>query len=73
MEAVNVNIQLSFKQLVEIIKQLPQGEKEKLSKVLIKETHTIQEHDAILTHLASEKVLSKDWLSPEEDEAWKDL
>jgi len=25
------------------------------------------------THIASEKALAKDWLSPEEDEAWKDL
>lgn len=26
-----------------------------------------------LTHYASEKVLSKDWLTPEEDKAWQDL
>ncbi|MGD0093206.1 MAG: DUF2281 domain-containing protein [Planctomycetota bacterium] len=26
-----------------------------------------------LTALASEAVLAKDWLRPEEDEAWKDL
>ena len=25
------------------------------------------------THFASEKVLAKDWLSPEEDLAWQDL
>jgi hypothetical protein len=25
------------------------------------------------TELLSESVLAKDWLSPEEDEAWKDL
>lgn len=25
------------------------------------------------THLASENVLSKDWLTPEEDKAWQDL
>ncbi len=24
-------------------------------------------------HYASEKALAKDWLSPEEDQAWKDL
>ena len=29
--------------------------------------------DRILTHFASESVLAKDWLTPEEDEAWKDL
>jgi hypothetical protein len=26
-----------------------------------------------LTHYASEKVLAKDWLTPEEDKAWRDL
>ena len=25
------------------------------------------------THVASENVLAKDWLTPEEDKAWKDL
>lgn len=25
------------------------------------------------THFASEKMLAKDWLTPEEDSAWKDL
>ncbi len=29
--------------------------------------------DGVFTHLASEKVLSRDWNSPEEDEAWKNL
>lgn len=29
--------------------------------------------DEILTHLASQQVLAKDWLSPEENELWKDL
>jgi hypothetical protein len=29
--------------------------------------------DKPLTHFASEKVLAKDWLSPEEDLAWQDL
>jgi hypothetical protein len=31
------------------------------------------EQTAIKTHLASEYVLAKDWLNPQEDEAWKDL
>ena len=30
-------------------------------------------HDPVLTHFASEKVLAKDWLSPEEDMAWENL
>ena len=29
--------------------------------------------DKTITHLASEKVLSRDWLSTEEDLAWQDL
>jgi len=29
--------------------------------------------DSTFTHLASEKVLAKDWLTPEEDAAWQDL
>lgn len=29
--------------------------------------------DKILTHLASEKVLAKDWLTPDEDLVWQDL
>ena len=29
--------------------------------------------DKPLTHFASEKVLAKDWLTPEEDLAWQDL
>jgi len=29
--------------------------------------------DKILTHFASESVLAKDWLTPEEDAAWQDL
>jgi hypothetical protein len=31
------------------------------------------ESDSFHTMLASERVLSKDWSSPEEDEAWSDL
>jgi hypothetical protein len=73
MEAANINLHLNFNQVVDIIKQLPYREKIKLSEVLIKETKTKPESDTILTHYASEKVLAKDWLLPEEDEAWKDL
>jgi hypothetical protein len=29
--------------------------------------------DRAQTHLASEMVLAKDWITPEEDAAWKDL
>lgn len=75
MEAVNININLplNFNQVVEIIKQLPFNEKLKLSEVLRKETRQYPQNDSIMTHLASENVLAKDWLLPEENEAWKDL
>jgi hypothetical protein len=75
MEAVdlNINLPLSFKQVVEIIRQLPYNEKLKLSEVLKEETKRKLGNDKIMTHFASEKALSKDWLSPEEDEAWKNL
>jgi hypothetical protein len=29
--------------------------------------------DTIQTHLASEPMLAKEWLTPQEDEAWKSL
>lgn len=70
---LNINLPLSFNQVVEIIRQLPYREKLKLSEVLKKETKQKQADDKVLTHFASEKVLAKDWLLPEEDEAWKDL
>ena len=75
MEATNLNINLplNFKQVVDLVKQLPYDEKLKLSEVLEKETKQKPQNDKVLTHYASEKVLAKDWLLPEEDEAWKDL
>ncbi|WP_157482454.1 hypothetical protein [Geofilum rubicundum] len=75
MEAANLNINLplNFNQVVDLVRQLPYNEKLKLSEVLKKETKQKKENNNILTHFASEKVLAKDWLLPEEDEAWKDL
>lgn len=70
---LNINIPLNFNQVVDIVRQLPFKEKLKLSEVLQKETQLKMGSDTILTHFASEKVLSKDWLLPEENEAWKDL
>lgn len=70
---VNINLPLNFNQIVDIIKQLPYNEKIRLTKVLIKDTKQQPENDMVLTHFASENVLAKDWLSTEEDIAWKDL
>jgi len=69
----NINLPLDFNQVVELVRQLPYDEKLKLSEVLKKETKKKTENDNILTQFASEQVLAKDWLLPEEDEAWKDL
>ena len=73
METINIQYPLNFKQIVEIIRQLPFDEKLKLSEMLKKETAQKEENDPVITHFASEKVLSDEWLLPEEDEAWKDL
>lgn len=70
---VNINLPLDFKQVLNLVRQLPYKEKLKLSEVLKEETGQKTVSDRIQTHFASEKALAKDWLLPEEDEAWKDL
>lgn len=70
---ININLPLNFNQVVDIIKQLPYNDKIKLIELLEEETSEMPENDKIQSHFASEKVLAKDWLLPEEDEAWKDL
>jgi protein involved in sex pheromone biosynthesis len=47
------------------------GKKVEVIAFTIEEASTVT--DKVLTHIASEKILTKDWLTPEEDEAWKDL
>ena len=69
----NINLSINFGQVVDLVKQLPYKEKIKLGEVIRKETRTNIPEDKILTHFASEKTLAKDWLSVEEDEAWKNL
>lgn len=68
-----INIAISYNQLFELVRQLPVHEKQKLLTSLIKENLIKSGNDTILTHFASEETLAKDWLSPEEDKAWKDL
>ncbi len=70
---LNLNLPLNFNQLVDLVKQLPYREKIELTEVLERETKRLAESEKILTHKASEKVLAKDWLLHEENEAWKDL
>ena len=70
---LNINLPLNFDQIIEIIRQLPAKEKRKLFEVLKNEKNKYPDNDEVITHIASEDVLAKDWLSPTEDEAWKDL
>jgi len=71
--ASNINLSINFGQVVDLVKQLPYKEKIKLGEVIRKEIRTSIPDDEILTHFASEKTLANDWLSIEEDEAWKNL
>ncbi len=70
---LNINLPLNFNQVIDIIRQLPYNEKIKLSELLMQETKQQNEAGKILTHFASENVLAKEWLLPQEEEAWKDL
>lgn len=68
-----INIPISYNQLFQLVRQLPAIEKQKLLTSLIKESFNKPGDDTIMTHFASEQALAKDWLSHEEDQAWKDL
>lgn len=70
---IQINEPLNFQQVVELVWQLPHRDKVKLNEMLKNETMQVPENDNISTHLASEKVLAKDWLLKDEEEAWKDL
>ncbi|NCA85345.1 MAG: hypothetical protein EOM83_07195 [Clostridia bacterium] len=70
---LNINLPLKFEQVIAIINQLPYAEKLKVSEFLLKETKQRAEDNSVHTHFASEKVLAKEWLLSQEDEAWRDL
>lgn len=70
---IQQNISLNYHQIIDLVRQLPDHEKLALSVFLQKETMPKSQTDEIFTHFASENVLLKDWLLPEEDEAWKNL
>lgn len=58
--------------IIEELKDIPD---EFASEILdfIKFKKIQKKSEKIHTHFASENSLAKDWLTPEEDEAWKDL
>jgi hypothetical protein len=68
-----INLPITYNQLFQLVKKLPTVEKQRLLTSLIKESFSKPGDDTIMTHFASEKALAKDWLSLEEDQAWKDL
>jgi hypothetical protein len=67
---LRLSLPVDFQQLMIFLQQLSATEKQKIVSFLLKEKI---EQDATMTHFASEKILAKDWLSPEEDAAWADL
>lgn len=66
---IKAYLPIDFNQIVGLVRQLSLEERERLIRYL----KDWQSEEPTLTHVASEKVLAKDWLSPEEDEAWENL
>ncbi|MBL7797219.1 MAG: hypothetical protein JNJ90_12050 [Saprospiraceae bacterium] len=66
-----VYLPLQFNQILEIVKQLGADERRRLLLFLLGQLP--DKNDLTLTHLASEEVLAKDWLTETEDEAWQHL
>ena len=62
---------MSKQQLIaSLVAQVPE---EKLDTILTFVKFILYEEPEVSTALLSEPSLAKDWLSPEEDEAWKNL
>ena len=59
--------------LTEEIKNAPENLLNEIYDYLIFLKGKNAKEEGVFTHLASENVLSRDWDSPEEDEAWKNL
>jgi hypothetical protein len=66
-----VYLPLQFNQVLEIVQQLGAPERRNLLLFLL--GHQSEKDDLTITHLASEHVLEKDWLTETEDEAWQNL
>ena len=59
--------------LTEAIKNTPENLLKEIYDYLLFLKGKKANEDGVFTHLVSEKILSHDWDSPEEDEAWKNL
>lgn len=67
---LQLKLPVDFQQLIDFLRQLSSTEKQKIVSFLLKDK---MGQDAVMTHFASETILAKDWLSPEEDAAWENL
>ena len=65
MKNIEHSLPVKFEQILALVYQCTPEEKDILVRELMK--------DSLQLMQASEKSLAKDWLSKEEDEAWKDL
>lgn len=68
-----ISLNIPVGNIISILKDLSREDKEFLHSFLEEELFKSSVNEPVMTYLASEKSLSKDWLRSEEDEAWKDL
>ena len=59
--------------LAQEIKNLPENLLQEIYDYILFLKYRKKKGEEIETHFASENSLAKDWNTPEEDEAWKDL
>ena len=71
-KSIKLYLPLSFEQVVQLVRQLSGNEKQKLISILENDKGEY-DNDPVMTHFASQNVLAKGWLSPQEDQAWQDL
>jgi hypothetical protein len=65
MKGIEHNLPVTIEQVLAWVRQCTANEKKTLLTELVSDTQALM--------FASEKSLAKDWLSKEEDEAWKNL
>ena len=66
-------LNISYEDLIESLKRLSRKDKKTIHSFLESELSKDEANESSETYFLSEKSLLKDWLSKEEEEAWKDL
>ncbi|MBA4301998.1 hypothetical protein SAMN03080617_03416 [Algoriphagus alkaliphilus] len=66
-------LNISYEDLLESLKKLSRKDKKKIHSFLESELSKHEVNEPTETYLLSEESLLKDWLSQEEEQAWKDL